>query len=802
MRVPIEWLREHVDIEGISQEEFLDEMILSGSNLESAFNPTEGVSGVVIGKITKIEKHPDADKLQICTIDVGSEVLQIVTAATNVAEGKIVPVSTVGAVLAGGLKIKKGKLRGVESNGMLCSFEELGFDKSVIPHEFENGILLLDPEFEAHIGEDAIEALGMKPDTIDFEITPNRPDCLSIVGMAREASATFNRPLKDAAKEKDFSEKFKVTGENGSGANGAGITVKLDSAGCSRYIAMSIKNIKIRKSPFWMGLRLMNAGMSPINNIVDITNYVMLELGNPIHAFDRAKITGKIGVRDAKEGEVVVTLDGVERKLAAGDMLIVDDSKPIGIAGVMGLSNSGISDDTTEAVIEIASFDKSRIRATSKRLNLRSEASSRFERGVSVATTEQTARRIAELVEELDAGEIVYEVVDARGERYNELTEPVRVPYDAKRVQAAIGVEFDVPKELSRLCIETEEAAGGSVAVIPHYRLDLHIEADIVEEAARMYGYNNLPVTFYRHNMVGQIKPIDQLKMQLQDLLAGMGFDEIKTYSFVSPGREDEIVGERNRVRLINPLGEEYSVMRTTLLPNMLDVLSRNDRHKNQDLMFFEVGRVYDNDHQTKEGLPSERDDLIAAIYEKGRDFYDIKGVAESLLQALGIRDAQLERDDAAYLHPGRAARYVKDGDTVFRYGELHPEIAEKEGLKGTLVLEASVPTLLKHSDEEVIYHAVSMFPAAERDAAFVVDEAVTSGEIEEIIRRAGKNLLESLKLFDVYRGEKLGAGKKSMAYAMRFRGDHTLTEEEVEKVFNKAIRSVEHGVGAVLRDK
>lgn len=810
MRVPIDWLKEYVEIEGMTQSELLDGMILSGSNLERAFNPTSGVTGVVIGKITKIVRHPDADKLNICTIDIGSEEpLQIVTAATNVFEGAVIPVSTVGAVLAGGLKIKKGKLRGVESNGMLCSFTELGFESKTVPQEFADGILILDDSFSSHLGEDAISALGMSEDTIEFEITPNRPDCLSIVGIARETAATFARKLK--WEEKFLKDRFNVTISCSLSdamiptsdlcncvSEEDFLSVKIRTEKCFRYIAITAKNVQIRRSPFAFALRLMNAGIRPINNIVDITNYVMLELGQPIHAFDRAKLSGSLSVRQAQEGEEVVTLDGMTRTLRAEDILICDSEKPVAIAGVMGLLNTAVTAETKEVVFEIASFDKSSVRATSKRLGLRSEASSRFEKGISVRTPGSAAIRVMELVKELEAGEMNGCATDAHGVLYGDYAKPVQIAYDREKIRKLIGVDLDVEGELKKLGID----ADGAVANIPHYRLDLHTNADLAEEAARMFGYDRLPSTLLKHAEVGKIDPMPDLCLRLSDLLVGAGLNEIMTYSFVSPAREAEVIGETDPVKMINPLGEEYSAMRTSLLPNMLDTVRRNVRRKNEDPAFFEIGRIYDKT-PNEEGLPTESEMLCAALYRKGDDFYVAKGLAEMLLESVGVTTYALEREEhLSYLHPGRSARIMVGGRCIGRFGELHPVLAEREELQGLCIVEM-FPDLLSESAECAVnsYRPVSMFPAAERDVAFIVDEAVTSGDIENVIRSSAKALLEEVKLFDVYRGQRIGEGKKSMAYAMKFRADRTLGEEEVDKVFRKLIKAVEFNCGAALRD-
>lgn len=780
MRVPIEWLKEYVDIEGIGESELLDKLILSGSNLEGSGRASEGISGVVIGRITKIEKHPEADKLQVCTVDVGSESLQIITAATNVFEGCIVPVALVGAKLAGGLKIKKGKLRNMDSFGMFCSLAELGYDTKVIPLEFQDGILLLSEEFAHFLGQDALEVLGLDTDTIEFEITPNRSDCLSIVGMARETSATFNRMLKSV---------FAPQGSPAETSKG----VRIETEGCHRYIAKYAKNVAIKSSPFYMQRRLMNAGIRPHNNMVDLTNYVMLEYGQPLHAFDASKVEGSIVIRNAHPGEKVVTLDGVERVLEPSDIVVADEKKAIAIAGVMGLANSEISDDTKDIIIEIASFDKSAVRATSKRLGLRSEASSRFEKGISVLTPSVAAQRICEMMEEIGAGKCSAEMDDVKGKKFDELAKPVSVTYDAKRISQLIGVETDVEKELARLGIEAKDG----VAQIPYYRLDLKEQHDIVEEVARMYGYDRLPSTQFRHYQKGGLPAELQLNLDVANELISLGIDEILTYSFVSPSK---ILEGTNPITLLNPLGEDYSVMRTSLLPSMLEVLKRNINRKNTELAFFEIGRVYSAD-LNEEGLPSEKDMLLVALNRKGEDFFTAKAVVEGLMRGLEVKEWGLERNtETAYLHPGRAARILVDGTVVGVVGEIHPNMAmsEKERL---YIIEVDLQKLVAYVKNELIYRPISLFPAAERDVAFVVDEATTSGEIMEIIKKASGPILESVELFDIFRGERLGEGKKSMAYALRYRTDRTLSDEEVTKAFDKMVRMVSEKVGAQIRD-
>lgn len=780
MRVPIEWLKEYVDIEGIDEKELLDKLIMSGSNLEGSGRAGEGISGVVIGRITKIEKHPEADKLQVCTVDVGNETLQIITAATNVYEGCIVPVALVGAKLAGGLKIKKGKLRNMDSFGMFCSLAELGYDSKVIPVEFQDGILLLAEEYASALGKDALETLGLDTDTIEFEITPNRSDCLSIVGMARETAATFHRMLKSV---------FAPQGTPIETSN----RVRIETEGCYRYIARYAKNVEIKSSPFYIQRRLMNAGVRPHNNIVDLTNYVMLEYGQPLHAFDAAKVEGAIVVRNAHPGEKVVTLDGVERILEPSDIVVADEKKAIAIAGVMGLANSEISADTKDVIIEIASFDKSAVRATSKRLGLRSEASSRFEKGISVLSPSVAAQRMCEMMEEIGVGTCSAEMDDIKGRKFDDFAKSVTVSYDAARIGQLIGVEVNVEKELARLGIVADKG----VAHIPYYRLDLKEQHDIVEEVARMYGYDLLPSTQYRHHQKGGLPAELQLNLDVADELISLGIDEILTYSFVSPSK---ILEGTNPITLLNPLGEDYSVMRTSLLPSMLEVLKRNINRKNTELAFFEIGRVYSAD-LNEEGLPSEKDMLLVALNRKGEDFFTAKAVVEGLMRGLEVKQWNLERNtDTAYLHPGRAASILVDGVEIGAVGEIHPTMAlsEKERL---YLIEIDLQKLVGHVKHELIYKPISLFPAAERDVAFVVDEATTSGEIVEIIRKASGSILESVELFDIYRGERLGEGKKSMAYSLKYRTDRTLSDEEVTKAFDKMVRSVSEKVGAQIRD-
>ena len=822
MLVPIEWLKDYIDLD-VDTDEFCDRMIMSGSNLETCQHFCSEMENVVVGRIEKIEKHPDADKLVVCMVDTGqSEPVQIVTGAPNVFEGAVVPVALHNSRIPGplhgqpkqegGVKITKGKLRGVESFGMLCSAGELGFEDKVVPVAHKDGIWILEGEYEP--GQDLAEALGLRQDVVDFEITPNRPDCLSMVGMAREASATFDRPF--TYPDTDIRE------ENGNGASSDFVSVDIKNPeSCKRYVARIVTDVKVEQSPWWLQKRLMYAGMRPINNIVDITNFVMLEYGQPIHAFDINQVKGgRIIVENARDGEKFITLDNNERTLTEDMLLIKDAERGIAIAGVMGGLNSEIENDTTTIIVESANFNGNSVRATSKKLGLRTEASSRFEKGIDPNLCEAAADRVCRLIELTGAGKVCRGSVDAYPSPEKARTIDVRVD----RINYVLGTDIDrqqMEKILRGLEIKVEGSGNIMTVTPPTVRQDLLEEEDYIEEVARIYGYDKLPVTLPKGNTEAG-KPEDrELRDLTRDSLCAMGLNEIQTYSFVSPKGVDNLripedSWERAFVRIINPLGEENSVMRTILTPNMMEALGRNYSRKIENVKAFEIGNTFMESMLNEDGLPDEQYSLCIGMYGGDTDFYTLKGACEELFRILGIKDVMFTAEsDYGVYHPGRCARISvmsgyddrKDGDLrdeLGIMGEIHPDVAEKYGMKGVRIYccEMMFDAIARHSHTETVYTPLPKYPASSRDIALIVDEDTEVGRIEEVIRKNGGAILEDVKLFDVYRGKQVDEGKKSAAFTLTYRDrSKTLTDEEVTAVHSKVLDALKEQLGAVLRE-
>ncbi|MDY2986789.1 MAG: phenylalanine--tRNA ligase subunit beta [Peptoniphilus sp.] len=793
MFLPVKWLSDYIDID-LDIKKVADELSLTGSHVESIVNRAENLSKVVVGKILKIEKHPDADKLVVCQLDVKDEIIQIVTGAQNVFEGAVVPVALSGANLAGGVKIEKGELRGVESNGMLCSLEELGYDQSVISKEAKDGIYIFDEQTE--IGISAIEALGLDGEIIEFEITPNRPDCLSIIGMARETSATFDIPLKLEKPQiknevEDISEYFE--------------SVTIETENCKRFYAKVLKDVEIKPSPLWLQNHLVAAGVRPINNIVDLTNFVMLEYGQPLHAYDLDDLKSKkIVVRQAKDDEILKTLDGEDRTLKSEDIVITDGEKAIGLAGIMGGFYSEIKPTTKRVLLEGANFDKASIRKTSKRLGLRSEASSRFEKGVDITSAKLAVQRVCELAEEIGFANVIAGEFDI----YPEKVEEKKIKLRTSKVNKLIGMEFtteEVSKILNRLFIETEVEGEELTATIPTFRLDLEIEEDLIEEIARIYGYHNIKAKPLEGSLsVGGRSELRLLERRVKNVLLSLGFNEFMTYSFVSPKNfdklnlheEDEL---RNVVKIINPLGEEYSIMRTTLTSNMMEVLSYNAHRGNLNVAGFEFGNTF----IPKEGqeLPTEVTKLSIGFYDLG-DFYFLKEVIRRALWQIGIEKFELKRAKTEFLHPGVSAELIVEGESIGFFGEVHPIVLENYDIKKKCyVAELDFYKLLNFTKENYLFKEIPKYPSVKRDLAFIMDNEVPAYEIEKIARENGSDLLEEFKVFDIYRSETLGADKKSIAFSLIFRSlDKTLVETEVSEITDKIIKSIEDKFGATLR--
>ncbi|MDR2355427.1 MAG: phenylalanine--tRNA ligase subunit beta [Clostridiales Family XIII bacterium] len=815
MLIPLEWLKEYVDFDA-DTDTFCERMILSGSNIESVRRYGEDIRKVLVGRVLSVEKHADSDHLVVTRVDVGGAApLQIVTGASNVGEGDCVPVALVGGVLPGGVKIKKSKLRGMESEGMLCSASELGFDDKVIPVSHKDGIWILEKEYE--IGADFVRAAGLRNTVIDFEITPNRPDCLSVIGMAREAAAVFDK--------KRGLPNTRTAGRHGNKAEDF-ISVELRRPDlCTRYIARVITDVRIAPSPWWLQKKLMLAGMRPINNIVDITNYVMLEYGHPLHAFDIRMIEGGLIIVDtAAEGERFTTLDGVERSMFADTLMIKDAVKAVGVAGVMGGLNSEVESDTKTILIECAAFKSDGIRLSSRRLGLRTEASVRYEKGISPELAGEAVERVCALVEQLGAGYVTEGAVDVYPERDARFPAPspglaasrggggplrarigLRVARANKVLGAQIG-EAAMASYLRRLEMDVRETPGRLEVLPPHVRLDLAEEEDLIEEIARIHGYDRLETTLHRGAGMAGIPRAAELRDRTREILLAAGCNEIQTYSFVSPRGVDDIgmpasAKERRFVRLLNPLGEENSVMRTTLLPAMLETLGRNYSRNNARVFAFEIGNTF---FDCGEGLlPEERIALSLGAYGGGMDFFRMKGVLEALFERFGRKVSYEAERAAAAWHPGRCARVFFSETPVGIFGELHPDTAARCGVgMRCFAAEIDLAALIERAETLRVYVPLPRYPAAARDIALLVRTEISVKQIEDVIREAGGSLLESARLFDVYRGPQVAEGMKSAAFNLIYRSPvRTLTDAEVSAERDRLLAVLKRELGAALRD-
>lgn len=797
MNLSMKWLSDYVDLKDTDIKSFCHEMTMSGSKVEGYEEEGEEISNVVIGKLLSVVPHENSDHLVVCQVEVGKEQpIQIVTGAPNVKAGDIVPVALDGSTLPGGVKIKKGKLRGVESNGMLCSLGELGLTLHDFPYAIEDGIFII--EEDCKIGEDIHTALGLDDTSVEFEITSNRPDCLSVTGLAREASATFNVPLnipepKFSGIDGDINEMLKVNIAN---------TEK-----CKRYCAGIVKNVKIEPSPRWMRERLRASGVRPINNFVDITNYVMLEYGQPMHAFDLRYVEGaEINVRNAVNGEKITTLDGVERELTDEMLVIADKSKPVAVAGVMGGEYSGIMDDTTTVVFESAYFEPVQVRRTAKKLGMRSDASARYEKGVDPLISMVCLNRAFELVEKLGAGEVVRTVIDCD---YTDKTLKT-VEFSPEWINNFLGTdisEADMVKYLNMLGFSVED---GKV-VSPSFRIDIEYKADIAEEVARIYGYNNIPSSAFRGVAEAEYTPEQKFKRKVQNNIAALGCYEIATFSFVSPKHFDKIrlaadSPLRNVERITNPLGEDTSVMRTTTIPSMLEILSRNYNNRNETAKLFEISKEYIP--TTPDKLPLEPDRLTIGMYGGNVDFYELKGIVDTLLGSVGVKECEYVRaadsdafGEACAFHPGRSAVILKDGKAIGILGEIHPETAANYeiGVK-TYVAKLNIPEMFELAETDISYKPLPKFPATTRDLSLICDDALPAGDIEKTIKKAAGKLLEKVTLFDVYKGKQIAEGKKSISYSISMRShDGTLTDEQADSVMKKVLKALE-AIGAELR--
>lgn len=792
MKVPVKWLKDYVDID-ISPKLLSDKLTMSGSKVEEVIIAGAEIENVVTGKIIKIEQHPDAEKLVVCQVDIGLEQpTQIVTAATNMKEQDIVPVALHGSSLHGGLKIKKGKLRGITSNGMFCSEEELG----IAGDEPVHGLMIL-PE-DSPIGKDIKEVLNLQSVLIDFEITSNRPDCMSVLGMARETAATLGTEYRKPAVD------YKATcTENVENIYKVNIKDEL----CRRYILKGIRNVKIEPSPQWMQERLLESELRPINNIVDITNFVMLELGQPMHAFDARQITtNNIVVERAVSGEKFITLDEAERVLDESILNIKDGDKTIGLAGIMGGLNSEIKEDTTSIIFESANFDGVNIRLASKKLGLRTDASSKFEKDLDPNLAEIAMNRACHLIQELGAGEIMEGCIDV----YPNKLEPHTLEVDANWINKFLGTDISkghMKMYLDRLELATEIKDHNLIIEVPTFRCDVNIKEDVAEEIARIYGYDNIPSTTPKCETTKSGKSEKQkLEDKVVIALTSSALNQSISYSFVSPKIFNKIlVPEDSQLRKVvtirNPMGEDYSIMRTTTIASMMESLSRNYSRNNDEARLFEIGKVYiPNENPDK--LPEERNILTIGMYGKV-DYLDLKGVVENVLDALGIKSAAFKREsENTTFHPGKTSNLYIKRELVGVVGEIHPTVSENyEVEERCYVAELNLDILYKYADLNKKYKALPRFPAVTRDIALIVEDAILVQDIEDIIVKQGGNIVESAKLFDVYKGKQIAEGKKNVAYAIVYRReDRTLIDEEVNKVHEKILRSLEHKLGAELR--
>ncbi len=790
MKLSMKWLSEFVKID-CSAHDYAAAMTMSGSKVESVEYPGESIQHVVVGKILNTHKHPDADRLTVCTLDVGAEkTLTIVTGAGNVREGQLVPVALDGALLPGGKEIHTGPLRGIESEGMMCSISELGLTHADVPYADEGGILIL--QEDCQIGEDIRRTLGLDDCVIDFEITSNRPDCLSMRGLARESAATFEKELTLPVP--------KAKGAAGDIHKILSVKVE-DSSLCPRYTARMIKNVKIAPSPKWMRERLRACGVRPINNIVDITNYVMLEYGQPMHAFDYACVSGgEIVVRRAKNGEALETLDGQHRPLT-GDMLVIaDQSHPVGVAGVMGGANSEITDATNTVVFESANFNGSSIRLTAVSLNMRTDASARFEKGLDPENTIPAVERACELAELLGAGEVLGGIIDIDSTQYA----PRVLPFEPDRMRRHIGADISEQQMRHYLSLLGFKVGQTSVEV-PSWRADVEGMADISEEVARMFGYDKIPTTMFKGPILqGGLSDKQKAERQITGLCRGLGYSEIMTYSFISPSsydslRLDETSPLRDSLAILNPLGEDTSVMRTTALPSMLETLARNLNNRNPAARLYELASVY---LKQNDQLPDERQMLMLGAYGD-TGFYELKGAAEDILAGMNIPDIRFKAltGNPSY-HPGRCAA-VSSGQTPLGVvGQIHPLVAENYGADmPVFILELDFTRMLTCRAPEPVYKPLARFPSVTRDIAVVCERGIPVAELIDAIREGAGQLLETTELFDVYTGNQIQPGKKSAAFSLILRAaERTLTDSEADDAVNNALSLIKSRFGATLR--
>ena len=811
MNTPMSWIKAYVPDLDVTAQEYTDAMTLSGTKVEGFERFDEDIDKIVVAKIVKMEKHPDADKLVVCQVQIDEEgtIIQIVTGAKNVKEGDIIPVVLDGGKVAtghdgkkvpGGTKIKKGKLRGVESNGMFCSIEELGGDNEMYPEAPEDGVYVFNdvPEYkDIKLGSSAIKVLGRDEVVFEYEVTSNRVDCFGILGIAREAAATFNKDFKEPV--------IKVKENNEKASDYIDVEIK-DPDLCKRFTARVVKNIKIEPSPQWMQRRLAACGIRPINNIVDITNYVMEEYGQPMHAYDYDKIAGhKIIARRANDGEKFVTLDGQERDLDSSMLMICDGEKPVGIGGIMGGENSKITDDVKTMVFEAACFDGTNIRLSGKKLGLRTDAAAKFEKGLDPNNAINAVNRACQLINELGAGEVVGGVVDV----YPTVREGVRVPFDAKKINKLLGTDIDKKTMLAYLKkVDLPYDSKTKEIVVPSWRQDILSLADIAEEVARFYGYDKIPTSLpCGEATTGKLSYKLRIESIARDVVEQCGFSEGMNYSFESPKVFDKLLIPsqdklRETVVISNPLGEDYSIMRTMPLNGMLTSLATNYNRRNKDVRLYEIANIYIPKSLPLTELPDERTQLSLGMYGAG-DFFDLKGVVEMFLEKVGLKGLKEYDAKAArpYLHPGRQANIMYDGELIGYLGEVHPEVLDNYEI-GTKAYVAvlDMPKIVEKTTFDIKYNGIAKFPAVTRDLSLVMKKEVLAGDVEAVIRKASGKLLETYSLFDIYEGSQIKEGYKSLVYFIVFSTkDRTLDESDITPIMDKILKGLS-AIGVELR--
>ena len=796
MNTSLNWIKAYVPGLECTDQEYMDAMTLSGTKVEGYKALDADLDKIVVGQIISVEKHPDADKLVICQVNIGKETIQIVTGAPNVVTGMKVPVVLDGGRVAGGhdgskteggIKIKKGKLRGVESNGMMCSIEELGSSRDFYPDAPENGLYVM-PE-DAVVGSDAIEALGLRDTVFEYEITNNRVDCYSILGVAREAAATFNKdfvmpPVKKVGNSEDVNDYVKVD-------------VQATDL-CPRYTARLVRNIKLAPSPEWMQRRLAASGIRPINNIVDITNYVMEEYGQPMHAYDYDTLAGgKIIVRRAEEGEEFVTLDGQTRKLDPSILMICDAEKSVGVAGIMGGENSKITDDVKTMLFEAACFDGTNIRLSAKKIGMRTEASGKFEKGLDPNLASEAIDRACQLIEELGAGEVVGGMIDV----YPQKNVEKRIKFEPDKINKLLGIDISAEEMLGYLKkIELVYNEETNELIIPTFRQDLECGADIAEEVARFYGYANIPTTLPSGEATtGKLSFKMRIEGVARDIAEFCGFSQGMTYSFESPKVFDKLLLPedsplRKAIVISNPLGEDFSIMRTTSLNGMLTSLSTNYNRRNKNVKLYELGNIYLPKSLPLTELPDERMQFTLGFYGDV-DFFSMKGVVEEFLEKVGMRNKPEYNPDAGktFLHPGRQADIVYDGEVIGYLGEVHPDVLDIYSIgEKAYIAVIDMPHIVEKATFDRKYEGIAKFPAVTRDISMVMDKSVLVGTVEDIIEKRGGKLVESYKLFDIYEGSQIKSGFKSVAYSISFRAkDRTLEDKDINPIMENILKDL-----------